>query len=203
MPRSEGDGRGAGGQQRRQAVLGESRWGKESDDLDEDTAPEWESKGSHRLRQQPGGGQRGVGADHCKDAVLLEAQRLGLDDGRVDEVEPQRVGAILVDELGGRRVVAQALAHLLAVLREDQPVADQVLERRLVEQRRRQHHQRVEPAHTAPHRAPQPPRPRQHFSGAHSHWSGTTGANSRRHRICIITEAPGKQQPGCSRSGGD
>ena len=46
----------------------------------------------------------------------------------------------------GRRVVAQALGHLLAVFGKHQPVDDDVAERRFVEQRRGQHHQRVEPA---------------------------------------------------------
>lgn len=39
--------------------------------------------------------------DDAKDAVLLEAQGLGAHDRRVDEVEAQRVGAVLVDDLGG------------------------------------------------------------------------------------------------------
>ena len=44
------------------------------------------------------------------------------------------------------RVVLQALAHLLAVVGQHEAVADQVAEGRLVEQRGRQNHQRVEPA---------------------------------------------------------
>lgn len=44
------------------------------------------------------------------------------------------------------RVVAQALAHLLAVLRQDEAIADQALEGRLVKEGCGEHHQRVEPA---------------------------------------------------------
>lgn len=33
--------------------------------------------------------------DHLEHAALLEAQRLGAHDGRVDEVEAQRIGAVL------------------------------------------------------------------------------------------------------------
>ena len=44
------------------------------------------------------------------------------------------------------RVVLQALAHLLAIIGQDEPVADQVLESRPVKERSGQHHQRVEPA---------------------------------------------------------
>ena len=43
-------------------------------------------------------------------------------------------------------VVLQPLAHLLAVVREHKAVAHQVLERRLIKERRGQHHERVEPA---------------------------------------------------------
>ena len=65
------------------------------------------------------------------DAVLGEAQRLGAHDGRVDEVEPQRVRAVLVDNELRVRVVLEPLGHLLAVRRKHEPVHDQVLERGL------------------------------------------------------------------------
>jgi len=48
--------------------------------------------------------------------------------------------------LGGVWVVLLGLAHLDPVGSEHQPVADEVLEGGLVEERRREHHQRVEPA---------------------------------------------------------
>ena len=44
------------------------------------------------------------------------------------------------------RVVAQALAHLFAILCKDEAVADQALEGRLLKQRCGEHHQGVEPA---------------------------------------------------------
>ncbi len=43
-------------------------------------------------------------------------------------------------------IILEALAHLLAIVSQDQPIADQVLECRLVEERCREHHERVEPA---------------------------------------------------------
>ena len=44
------------------------------------------------------------------------------------------------------RVVAQAFAHLLAIFGQDEAVADQALEGRLLKQGRGQHHEGVEPA---------------------------------------------------------
>mmetsp|Transcript_41508 Transcript_41508/g.130922 ORF Transcript_41508/g.130922 Transcript_41508/m.130922 type:complete len:397 (-) Transcript_41508:157-1347(-) len=80
------------------------------------------------------------------DARLAEAEVLGVDDGRVDQVEPQRVRAVRVDHEDGVGVVLLALGHLLAVGREHKPVADQVLEGGLVEEGGREHHEGVEPA---------------------------------------------------------
>ena len=56
------------------------------------------------------------------------------------------VGAVRVEHLVRVGVVAQALGHLLAVVAEQDAVADAGPERRPVEQRRGQHVQRVEPA---------------------------------------------------------
>ena len=93
---------------------------------------------------------------HAVHAALLEAQRLRAHHGRVDEVQADGVGAVGVDHQLRVGVVVQALRHLLAVLRQHQACAsppaaaptvhDEVLEGGLVEQRRGQHHQRVEPA---------------------------------------------------------
>ena len=44
------------------------------------------------------------------------------------------------------RVVAQAFAHLLAIFGQNEAVADQALEGRLLEQGGGQHHEGVEPA---------------------------------------------------------
>lgn len=44
------------------------------------------------------------------------------------------------------RVVLEALAHLLAISRQDQPIANDVLEGGLVEERGREHHESVEPS---------------------------------------------------------
>eukprot|EP00160_Parvularia_atlantis_P015540 Unigene4479_Nuclearia_a/m.13690 Unigene4479_Nuclearia_a/g.13690 ORF Unigene4479_Nuclearia_a/g.13690 Unigene4479_Nuclearia_a/m.13690 type:complete len:521 (-) Unigene4479_Nuclearia_a:1533-3095(-) len=83
--------------------------------------------------------------NHVLHALLLEPQRLGAHDGRVDQVQPQRVGAVLVQDLARVRVVLEALGHLLAVRGQDEAVDDQVAERRLVKQRGRNDEQRVEP----------------------------------------------------------
>jgi len=42
------------------------------------------------------------GLEVLHDARLLEAEVLRAHDGRVDQVEPQRVGAVGVDHLGRR-----------------------------------------------------------------------------------------------------
>ena len=63
-----------------------------------------------------------------------------------EEVPAQRVGAVAVDDLPRLHRVAQRLGHLAALLVEDQPEADDVLERGLVEQQRGDGQQRVEPA---------------------------------------------------------
>lgn len=64
--------------------------------------------------------------------------------GRFEPLDPKSekpTYAICTD-----RVVLQPLAHLLAICRQHQAVADQVLEGRLVEEGGGQHHQGVEPA---------------------------------------------------------
>lgn len=86
------------------------------------------------------------GRDDVPDAVLAEAQVLAPDDGRVDEEEPDRVGAVLVDDRVGVRVVLQALAHLAAILGQDEAADDQVLPGRRAEQVDGEHEERVEPA---------------------------------------------------------
>ena len=85
-------------------------------------------------------------ADDVFDALLAEAQLLRAHHGRVDEVEPQRVGAVGVDDELRVRVVFEALAHLLAVGGEDEAVDNDVFEGGAVKERRRQHNERVEPA---------------------------------------------------------
>mmetsp|Transcript_22495 Transcript_22495/g.73070 ORF Transcript_22495/g.73070 Transcript_22495/m.73070 type:complete len:643 (+) Transcript_22495:1232-3160(+) len=81
-----------------------------------------------------------------EDAVLLKLERLCAHHGRVDEVEAQRIRAVLLHHLVRVGVIFQALAHLFAVSCEDEAVAHEVLERRAVEERRGEHHQRVEPS---------------------------------------------------------
>ena len=85
-------------------------------------------------------------AHQLLDAVLGELQRLGADDGRVDHVEPDRVRPVGVEHEVRVGVVLQALRHLLAVLREDEAVDDDVFVGALVEEARAQNHERVEPA---------------------------------------------------------
>ena len=83
---------------------------------------------------------------HVADAGVREPLFVGAHQARVDEVQAQRIGAVGLHELVGRRVVAQALRHLLAVLGQHHAVDDDVAKRRLLEQRCGQHHQGVEPA---------------------------------------------------------
>ena len=86
------------------------------------------------------------GSDDLLDAALGEAQVLGADDGRVEEEEPQRVGAVLVDDLLGCGVVLEALGHLAPVLGEDEAIDDDVPEGGLVEEDGGEDMERVEPA---------------------------------------------------------
>ena len=80
------------------------------------------------------------------DAILFELQVFRMYDGRVDEVEAKRVGAIGIEDVHGVGVVLEALGHLTPVLREHQTVADEVLEGGLVEQARGEDHECVEPS---------------------------------------------------------
>mmetsp|Transcript_16342 Transcript_16342/g.29130 ORF Transcript_16342/g.29130 Transcript_16342/m.29130 type:complete len:337 (-) Transcript_16342:1806-2816(-) len=84
--------------------------------------------------------------DVIKHPLLAKLQRLRAHNRRIDEVQPQRVRAVLVHYLFGVGVVLQPLAHLLPVRREHEAVANQVLKGGLVEQRGGQDHQGVEPA---------------------------------------------------------
>ena len=83
---------------------------------------------------------------HAVDTSLAETERLSTHDRRVNEVQTDGVGSVLVDDLRGVRVVLKTLAHLLAVLSQDQTVDNEVLEGRLVEQGGGEHHEGVEPA---------------------------------------------------------
>jgi hypothetical protein len=66
--------------------------------------------------------------------------------GEAHEVPAQRVGPDGLHHLLGVGVVAQLLGQLATLGVEHHAVADHVAERGLVEQRHRQHVQRVEPA---------------------------------------------------------
>mmetsp|Transcript_16290 Transcript_16290/g.43906 ORF Transcript_16290/g.43906 Transcript_16290/m.43906 type:complete len:589 (-) Transcript_16290:4-1770(-) len=76
-------------------------------------------------------GQKHVAGDTL-DSRLGEAQGLRAHHRRVDQIEPERVRPVLVDDVDGVGVVLQALGHLAAVLCEHETVDDQVLEGRLV-----------------------------------------------------------------------
>ncbi|GIX61021.1 uncharacterized protein BcabD6B2_04560 [Babesia caballi] len=84
--------------------------------------------------------------EDAADALGEEAKRLRAHGGRGDEVQADAVGAVLVDDLHGVGEVLEALRHLLAVARENEPVHDDVAEGRLPEEVRRYHHEGVEPA---------------------------------------------------------
>jgi hypothetical protein len=84
--------------------------------------------------------------DRVADARLGDDQ-VGAADDRAGHQEPAHgVRTVVVEHLADVRVVTQALGHLLAVVAEDDAVADAAAERGPVEERRRQHVQRVEPA---------------------------------------------------------
>mmetsp|Transcript_6291 Transcript_6291/g.12437 ORF Transcript_6291/g.12437 Transcript_6291/m.12437 type:complete len:589 (+) Transcript_6291:533-2299(+) len=102
----------------------------------------------HHLHQEPVGvvpGEEDV-ADDVAYALLPEPQLLCSHHRGVDEVHAEGVGAMGIDDDLRVRVVLQPLAHFLAVAGKDEAVDDDVVEGRLVEQRRPDHHQRVEPA---------------------------------------------------------
>ena len=84
--------------------------------------------------------------DDTENASLLKLEGLGANNGRVDEVHAQSVGSELINDNGRIRVVLQPFTHLLPVTGQNQPIHNDVLERGLVEKRRTQDHQRVEPA---------------------------------------------------------
>mmetsp|Transcript_20911 Transcript_20911/g.40517 ORF Transcript_20911/g.40517 Transcript_20911/m.40517 type:complete len:374 (-) Transcript_20911:867-1988(-) len=84
--------------------------------------------------------------DDTFDTLLLEPELLGTDNGRVYQVQPQRVRAVVVDDLPRVRVVLQPLGHLLAVSRQHQPVDDEILEGGLAKESRGDDHERVEPS---------------------------------------------------------
>ncbi|MPM72188.1 hypothetical protein SDC9_119161 [bioreactor metagenome] len=85
-------------------------------------------------------------AEHFLDAVFRKLQIFGAHHLRPQHEQPQRIRAVTVDHIHRIGIILLALGHLLPVLGQNQPVHDHMLERRLVEQRRAQHHQRVKPA---------------------------------------------------------
>jgi len=82
------------------------------------------------------------GVDH---AVFREAEVFRADDGRIDHVEAQGIGAVGVEDLGGVWIILQAFGHLAAVFGEDETVDDDILIGRLIEERGAEQHQRVKP----------------------------------------------------------
>lgn len=84
--------------------------------------------------------------DDVLDAFLLEPQALASNDRRVDEVEPQSIRTVLVDDLARVGVIFLSLGHLLTVRGEDQSIRYEILERSLAEERGGNHQEGVEPA---------------------------------------------------------
>ncbi len=85
-------------------------------------------------------------ADRVADARLGDHEVAAPQHGRRQQVPAHRVGPVGVEDGEGVRVVAQALRHLLAVVAEEDAVADAGPEGGPVEQRGGQDVQRVEPA---------------------------------------------------------
>ncbi len=80
------------------------------------------------------------------DALFREAEILGADDGRMDHVEAQGVGAVGVEDVVGVGVVLEALGHFASVFGEDEAVDDDVLVGGFSEQGGAEEHQGIEPA---------------------------------------------------------
>src|SRR5690606_36335797 len=80
------------------------------------------------------------------DTVIAELEVFGANDGAVHEEEAQRVGAEVVDNLDGVRVVAGALAHLATVVGKDEAVYNYCLCGGNLEKRSCEYSERVEPA---------------------------------------------------------
>ena len=85
-------------------------------------------------------------AHRVTDALGRDDEIAAAQDRRAHQEPAHRVGTILVEHAVDVGVIAQVLAHLLAVVTEHNAVTDHVLERRLVEQRGRHDVQQVEPA---------------------------------------------------------
>lgn len=83
---------------------------------------------------------------NVSNAVILEDQVVTSDDGRVDQVQPEGVTSVLMQDLLWVGVIPQALAHLLSIATQDQSRDDQVLPRRRVEQMCSEDDQSVEPS---------------------------------------------------------
>ena len=79
-------------------------------------------------------------------AVFGELKRLRLDDGRINHIKTDRVGAVRVEHQIGIGIVLETLRHLLAVFSENKPVNNDVLIGRLVEKTGSENHERIEPA---------------------------------------------------------
>lgn len=80
------------------------------------------------------------------NAVVLEDQVVSTYDGRVDEVEPEGVTSVLVQDLFGVGVIPQTLAHLLSIASEYQTRDDQIFPGSRVEQVSTEDNEGVEPS---------------------------------------------------------
>ena len=80
------------------------------------------------------------------DALFGDDQVAAPQDRRCHQEPAHGVGAVTVENLGDVGIVAQRLAHLLAVVAQHDAVCGDGAKRRAVEQRGGQHVQRVEPA---------------------------------------------------------
>ncbi|MDI2021006.1 hypothetical protein PJL18_01522 [Paenarthrobacter nicotinovorans] len=85
-------------------------------------------------------------ADAVADALFGDDQVPATEDGAGHEEPAHGVRTVAVQDFGDVRVIAQALGHLLSVGAQDDAVADDIAERRTVEQGRGQDVEHVEPA---------------------------------------------------------
>ena len=85
-------------------------------------------------------------ANDLADTGFGKLKVLGSNHLTAKHKQSQSIGAAVVHHLHRVGIVAQPLGHFLPVFSQHQPVDHHMFERRFVEQRRRQHHQSIEPA---------------------------------------------------------
>jgi len=66
--------------------------------------------------------------DNLLHTRFVESHRLCANDGRVDEIEPQRISSVLINDFTRIWEVLETLGHLFAIRSQDETVDDNVPE---------------------------------------------------------------------------